>query len=101
MSTDAYLRSVELKLRTWVFFCAKAEVDDGAEADGSDPLSSSVLGVFLDIGRDGMVKWLLEFNSHHRNYPWLIKILESMRKVLKILKLYWNGVVGYVKGVLW
>lgn len=34
MSTDAYLRSVELKLRTWVFFCAKAEVDVGAEADG-------------------------------------------------------------------
>ena len=23
---------------------------------GSDPLSSSVLGLFLDIGRDGMLK---------------------------------------------
>lgn len=109
ISTDAYLRSVELKLGTWVFFCGdhaprlrlrltsarrstarKLRVaaktmrrrmlnrgrterfcgcgsfmgfaKDGHVyglvfvGSGSDPLSSSVLGVFLDIGRDGMLK---------------------------------------------
>nr|POF01986.1 hypothetical protein CFP56_06436 [Quercus suber] len=105
MSTDAYLRSVELKLRTWVFFCRdhtlrlmstrqstarkltvaakttrrrmlnRGQMKHfcgcgsfmGFAKDGhvyglifvgswSDPLSSSILGVFLDIGRDGMLK---------------------------------------------
>nr|POF03549.1 hypothetical protein CFP56_68981 [Quercus suber] len=107
MLTDAYLRSVELKLRTWVFFyrdhalrlrltstqrsmawkltvasktmrrrmlnkgrtkrfCGCGSFMSFAKDDHvyglifvgsrSSPLSSSVLGVFLDIRRDGMLK---------------------------------------------
>ena len=44
---------------------------------GSNPLSSSVLGVFLDIGRDGMLKdWILAWNGGKKAKTFLWEIDE-------------------------
>ena len=41
------------------------------------PLSSSVLGVFLDIGRDGMLKdWILAWNGGKKAETFLWEIDE-------------------------